>query len=476
MENVVSLVSGKGGSMQPTSGWVTSENMALFTDMYELTMADSYLRHGMNQWATFDLFVRHLPRNRAFLLNVGLEQVVHYLLNMRFSEDALAYLRSRKIFSEDFLAYLRNFRFHGTVWAMPEGTVFFPNEPVLRVTAPRIEAQIVETFLLNTINASVMYASKAARVVIAAQGRGVADFSPRRDHGTDAAMKVARASYIAGCVATSNVLAGHLYGIPITGTMAHSYVMSFPTELDAFRAFAADYPDNAVLLIDTYDTLQGARHAAIVAREMQQKGHKLRGVRLDSGDLVRLSREVRRILDEQGFPDVLIFLSGDLNEYRIRELLAAGAVADAFGVGTQMGTSADAPYVNGVYKIVEDEAGLKIKLSTGKVTLPGRKQVYRFYNGQGVMDHDLIALEEEPAPKDGEPLLVEVIREGELVYDLPSIQAIRERAAEQIHRLPERLRAIEVGPEATYRVEISPQLAVLRDKSIARAKEVEASV
>ncbi len=459
--------------MEPTFGWVTSENMALLTDMYELTMADSYLRHGMNQRATFDLFVRHLPRNRAFFLNVGLEQALHYLLNMRFSEDAIAYLRSQKVFSEEFLTYLRDFRFHGTVWAMPEGTVFFPNEPVLRVTAPRIEAQIVETFLLNTINASVMYASKAARVVIAAQGRGVADFSPRRDHGTDAAMKVARASYIAGCVATSNVLAGHAYGIPITGTMAHSYIMSFPTELDAFRAFASDYPNNAVLLIDTYDTLKGARHAAIVAREMQQRGHKLRGVRLDSGDLVRLSREVRRILNEEGFPDVLIFLSGDLNEYRIRDLLAAGAVADAFGVGTQMGTSADAPYINGVYKIVEDESGLKVKLSTGKATLPGRKQVYRFYNGQGVMERDLIALEEEPPPKGAEPLLVEVIRDGELVYDLPDIKAIRARAAEQMRCLPERLRAIEVGPEASYAVEVSPRLAALRDEIVARAREVE---
>ncbi len=459
--------------MDNTFGWVTSENMALLTDMYELTMADSYLRHGLNQWATFDLFVRALPPHRRFLLNVGLEQIVHYLINMRFSEDAIAYLRSRNVFSEEFLAYLRDFRFHGTVWAMPEGTVFFPNEPVLRVTAPRIEAQIVETFLLNTVNANVMYASKAARVVIAAQGRGVADFSPRRDHGTDAAMKVARASYIAGCVATSNVLAGHLYGIPITGTMAHSYVMSFPTELDAFRAFAFDYPHNAVLLIDTYDTLQGARHAVVVAREMQARGYKLRGVRLDSGDLVGLSREVRRILDEAGFPDVLIFLSGDLDEYRIQDLLRAGAAADAFGVGTRMGTSSDAPYVNGVYKIVEDETGLKIKLSTGKVTLPGRKQVYRFYDGQGKMTHDLVAMADETPPAQGEPLLVEVIREGELVYDLPSLDRIRDVAAAGLQALPDELRTIDDEVEATYPVQVSDQLAALRDEIISRARATE---
>lgn len=457
----------------PAFGWVTSDNMALFADLYELTMADSYLQHGMNQWATFDLFVRHLPRNRAFFLNVGLEQVVHYLLNMRFNDQALAYLHSLNRFSEDFLAYLRDFRFHGHVWAMPEGTVFFPNEPVLRVTAPRIEAQIVETFLLNTINANVMYASKAARVVLAAQGRGVADFSPRRDHGTDAAMKVARASYIAGCVATSNVLAGQAYGIPVTGTMAHSYVMSFPTELDAFRAFAQDYPDNAVLLIDTYDTLQGARHAVVVAREMLARGQHLRGVRLDSGDLVRLSRQVRQILNEAGFPDVLVFLSGDLNEYRIRDLLAAGADADAFGVGTQLGTSADAPYVNGVYKLVEDEFGLRMKLSTGKVTLPGRKQVYRFFDGRGRMVYDLIALEEEPAPPGGVPLLQEVIRDGDLVCDPPQLKAIRQRAAENLSALPDTLRVIDVDPEAVYEVRVSEQLASLRDQMVTQVRAAE---
>ncbi len=466
------IMHARDAHMNATFGWVSSANMALFTDMYELTMADSYLRHGLNQWATFDLFVRKLPPHRGFLLHVGLEQAVHYLLNMRFDEDAIRYLRQQKVFSEDFLAYLRDFRFHGHVWAMPEGTVFFPMEPVLRVTAPRIEAQIAETFLLNTLNANVMYGTKAARVVLAAQGRGVADFSPRRDHGTDAAMKVARASYIAGCVATSNVLAGHLYHIPITGTMAHSYVMSFPTELDAFRAYAADYPHNAVLLIDTYDTLQGARHAITVAREMRARGHELRGVRIDSGDLVTLSQQVRRMFDEAGFPHVLIFLSGDLNEYRIRDLLAAGAAADAFGVGTQMGTSADAPFVNGVYKLVEDEAGLKVKLSTGKVSLPGRKQIYRFYR-DGIMVRDEIHMHDEPAPPGGEPLLKEIIRDGALVAELPSLQAIRERAAAQLAALPEPLKALEVSQPAPYPVEISARLASLRDAMIVRAREIE---
>ncbi len=458
--------------MEPRFGWLTPDTMGLFTDMYELTMADSYLRHGMNQWATFDLFVRHLPPNRAFLLNAGLEPVVYYLLHMRFPEESLNYLREQGIFSDAFLDYLRHFRFRGHVWAMPEGTVFFPGEPVLRVTAPRIQAQILETFLLNTVNAYVTFATKAARVVIAAQGRGVADFSPRRDHGTDAAIKVARASYIAGCVATSNVVAGHLFGIPITGTMAHSYVMSFPTELDAFRAYAADYPDSAVLLIDTYDTLQGARHAIIVAKELRARGHELRGVRIDSGDLVTLSRRVRRMLDEAGFPNVRIFLSGDLDEYRIEELLNAGAAVDAFGVGTRMGTSVDAPYVGGVYKLVEDEAGLKMKLSTGKVTLPGRKQVYRFYEN-GRMHHDLITLADEPAPPGGVPLLQEIIRDGELVTDLPSLSHIRERAAQQLAALPDPLRLIHVPEDIHYDVRISPALHDLRQRMIQRTREIE---
>ncbi|NPA90981.1 MAG: nicotinate phosphoribosyltransferase [Chloroflexi bacterium] len=453
-------------------GWVTPENMALFTDMYELTMADSYLRHGMDQWATFDLFIRHLPPQRAFLLNAGLEPVVHYLLHMRFTQEAIEYLREQGIFSDAFLSYLRTFRFTGDVWAMPEGTVFFPGEPVLRVSAPRIQAQILETALLNITNAYVTFASKAARVVLAAQGRAVADFSPRRDHGMDAALKVARAAYIAGCAATSNVLAGHLFGIPITGTMAHSYVMSFPTELDAFRAYAADYPNNAVLLIDTYDTIQGAKHAIIVARELRARGYELRGVRIDSGDLVALSREVRRLLDEAGFPHVQIFLSGDLDEYRIRDLLAAGAVADAFGVGTRMGTSADAPYVGGVYKLVEDETGLKIKLSTGKLTLPGRKQVYRSYE-DGRMRYDVIALADEPPPEGTVPLLREIIRKGELVADLPTLSEIRERAAREMRALPDPLREIDVSYQDTYPVRISAKLRRLTEAVQAHVKRSE---
>ncbi len=462
-------------SRQPVLGWVDGENMALLTDLYELTMADSYFRRGKNQETTFDLFIRHLPPHRSYLVAAGLEQVLYYLAHIRFTPQAVDYLASLRLFSREFLDYLRGFRFTGTVWAIPEGEFFFPKEPVLRVTAPRIEAQIIETFLLNTINFQSMIASKASRVVQAARGRAVVDFSPRRDHGADAALKVARASYIGGCAGTSCTLAGQVFGIPVYGTMAHSYIMSFETELEAFRAFAQDFPTNALLLIDTYDTLQGARHAILVAREMEARGHRLRGVRLDSGDLVALSREVRKILDEAGLDYVRILLSGDLNEYKIQDLLDRGAVVDLFGVGTEMGTSRDAPSLGGVYKLVEDDMGPKIKLSAGKVTLPGRKQVYRVVDGQGVWKEDVIALEGEEVSfrEETYPLLVKVMEEGEVVYDLPSLKEIRSRCLEAVGRLPEGLKTLEAYPEEELPVRLSPALKVLTDRLIETYRELE---
>jgi nicotinate phosphoribosyltransferase len=336
---------------------VTPEHLALLVDLYELAMADSYLRHDMNDRATFALFVRSLPPNRTFLVSAGLQTALAGLEDLRFTDETVDYLAGLGLFSDAFLAYLRAFRFSGDVRAIPEGELFFPPEPLLEVSGPRIEAQIVETFLLNTLNYQVMVASKAARAVLAARGRGVVDFSPRRDHGVDAALKAARAAYLAGCTGTSNVLAGLHYGIPVVGTMAHSYVMSFSDELEAFRAFARDFPTNAVLLIDTYDTLQGARHAATVGREMAARGARLRGVRIDSGALAAHSRAVRAILDEAGLRDARIVLSGDLNEHRIAALLAQGAAVDAFGVGTELGTSADAP---------------RTRRATGSSSAPGR--------------------------------------------------------------------------------------------------------
>jgi nicotinate phosphoribosyltransferase len=449
-------------SSSPNAAWVTQENVGLLVDLYELTMADSYLREDLNQGATFDLFVRELPPNRNFLVFAGLEPVLEYLESLRFTPEALDYLKSLKLFSNRFLSYLERFRFTGDVWAVPEGEIIFPPEPLLELCAPRIEAQIVETFLLNQINFQTMIASKAARVVLAAQGRAVVDFSPRRDHGADAALKAARSTYIAGCAGTSNVLAGRIYRIPVYGTMAHSYVMSFEGELSAFRAFAKDFPDNVILLIDTYDTIQGAKHAVQIARELADQGHKVKGVRIDSGDLAALSREVRKILDDAGLSDIKILLSGDLNEYKIDRLLKAGAAADSFGVGTQLGTSYDAPALGGVYKLVEDERGYRVKLSAGKATLPGRKQIWRICDEKGVMCRDVLALAEERAPDSGaRPLLKPVMQSGRSLEPPEPLEQIRRRCLEALERLPEPLKGLERPEEFEYPLRLSPKLEKL---------------
>jgi nicotinate phosphoribosyltransferase len=326
------------------------QNIGLFTDFYELTMCASYFDNQKFEPATFDLFIRRLPPNRGYLLFAGLEQVLHYLQAVKFTEAHLSYLKKQG-FNQQFLDYLRNFKFTGDVWAAPEGTVAFPCEPLIRVTAPIIEAQLVETFLLNTVNLQTMIATKAARVVNAARGKAVIEFGLRREHGIDAGMKVAQCSYIAGCQGTSNVLAGFAYGIPVFGTMAHSFVMSYEQEIDAFRAFAKTFPSNSTLLIDTYDDMAGAEKAVVVAKELEKEGHKLSGVRLDSGDLAEISKKVRKLLDAKGLQYVRIFASGDLDEFKIEELRKQGAKIDAFGVGTKMGTSADKPYVDVIYKL-----------------------------------------------------------------------------------------------------------------------------
>jgi nicotinate phosphoribosyltransferase len=443
--------------MNAISDFVTEQTMGLLTDLYELTMAQSYFRGGRNEISTFDLFVRHLPARRGFLVSAGLDTVVAYLERLRFSDDAIAYLRTLNLFDEAFLGYLQRFAFTGDVRATPEGELVFPPEPLLEVTAPRIEAQVVETFLLNQINFQTMVASKAARVVLVARGRPVVDFSPRRDHGTDAAMKAARCSYLAGCAGTSNVLAGMTYGVPVSGTMAHSYVMSFDDELEAFRAYARHFPDQCLLLIDTYDTVEGARHAAIVATELRARGHRLRGVRLDSGDLATLSHKVRRILDDAGFPDVRILASGDLNEDKIRDLLDADAPVDLFGVGTEMGVSYDAPALGGVYKLVEDTRGYRIKRSTGKVTLPGKKQVWRVTR-DGRMSEDVIVLQDEPGPPGAQPLLVEVMRGGKRTWQEP-LKDARRRCRDRMASLPAPLQELDDG---AYPVRLSSRLEALR--------------
>jgi nicotinate phosphoribosyltransferase len=320
------------------------ESLSLLTDLYELTMAASYLENGMADPATFSLYIRKYPPNRSYFVASGLQDFLEYAVNFRFSESDLAYLESVGIFSGEFLHYLKNMRFTGSIRAMGEGTIFFEDEPILEVTAPVIEAQILETFAINTINLQSMIATKAARCIHAAAGRRLVDFSLRRTQGIDAGLKVSRSSHIAGFSATSNVLAGRLYGIPISGTMAHSYISSFGDETEAFRAFARSFPKRTVLLIDTYDTVAGAHKAVIVGKEMAKEGNRLLGVRLDSGDMAELSRQVRNILDDAGLQNVEIFASSSFDEYKIARTIKDNAKIDAFGVGTKMGVSADAPY------------------------------------------------------------------------------------------------------------------------------------
>lgn len=436
-------------------GFVDEENMSMFTDLYELTMCASYFDNKRFEPATFDLFIRRLPPNRSYFLFAGLEQVLLFLEKVRFKEEHTDFLKKQG-FEDEFLDYLRNFKFTGEVWSIPEGTIVFPNESLIRVTAPIIEAQLIETFILNTTNLQTTIATKASRVVIAAKGRPVIEFGLRREHGTDAGMKVARCSYMAGCNGTSNVLAGMKYGIPTFGTMAHSFVMLFEREIDSFRAFVKTFPDKSTLLIDTFDDIKGAEKAAIVAKELEERGFKLGGVRLDSGDLAELSKKVRELLDRNGLKYVKIFASGDLDEYKVEELLIEGAKIDAFGVGTKMGTSEDRPYVDIIYKLCErmnekGEFSPVMKLSKGKATLPGRKQVFRFKDERSNFVKDVIALEDEKI--NGEPLLVKVMEKGKIVYDLPSLEEIRKGALESFSKLPDKYKKLKDAPR--YPVHLS---------------------
>lgn len=437
--------------------------MSLFTDYYELTMCAAYFDNKNFETATFDLFIRRLPENRSYFLFAGLEDVLLYLQTIKFTDQHLSYLRDQG-FKEDFLNYLRDFKFTGEVWAVPEGTVAFPNEPLIRITAPIIEGQLVETFLLNSINLQTMIASKASRVVNAAKGKTVIEFGLRREPGIDGGMKVARSSYIAGCQGTSNVLAGLAYDIPVFGTMAHSFVMSYPKEIDAFRAFAKTFPDKSTLLIDTYDEIAGAEKAAIVAKELENRGFRLGGVRLDSGDLIQTSKKVRKLLDDQALQYVKIFASGDLDEYKIELLQNQNSPIDSFGVGTKMGTSADRPYLDGIYKLCETQSPDGnftpiMKLSKDKITLPGRKQVYRFNNTDGNFKKDVIALSDEPA--NGKPLLLKVMDKGKLTYNLPSIQEIRKTAEANVSMLPKQYHVLTNAP--IYPVELSQKLHLLTE-------------
>ena len=447
---------------EPTPLFLSDENLALATDLYQLTMAAGYVAEGMAEPATFEMFVRRLPPRRGYLVVAGLEQAVHGLLHMRFSDEAVAWLRGQDVFGhvgEGFFDYLRAFRFRGDVDAMPEGTLAFAGEPLVRVTAPLPDAQLVETFLLTCLNYPTLVATKAARVVDAAAGRPVVDFGTRRAHGPQAALLAARAAYIGGCVGTSNVLAGRQLGIRVFGTQAHSWVMAHPTEEEAFLTYHNLFPDHTTLLIDTYDTLAGARKAA-------QVGPAVGGVRLDSGDLAALSKGVRRILDRAGLRNTRILASSDLNEYRIAELVRRRAPIDAFGVGTEMVTSADAPALSGVYKLVEQRvAGRdvpRVKQSAHKATYPGRKQVWRRRDKRGRLLRDLIALADET--HEGEPLLAPILRNGTLVAPLPALDEARDRAAQGLELLPPRFRRLDEPAE--FPVRRSPRLDALLAQAV----------
>ncbi len=448
-------------TVQPKPLFLNDENVCIATDFYQLTMAAGYFERRRSPTATFELFVRNLPEHRSYLIMAGLEQAIHYLKNLKFTGRYLKYLKNLPIFknvSKEFFDYLRNLRFSGDLYAVPEGTVVFANEPILRVTAPVIEAQIIETYLLSVINYQTLVATKASRVVHAAKGKDVIDFGTRRAHGPQAGVLAARACFVGGCVGTSNVLAAYELGIPAIGTMAHSWVMTYDDEYESYKDFHKIFPRDTVLLIDTYDNVIGARLATKI-------GKKLKGVRLDSGNITLLSKKVRKILDDAGLKHAKIVASGDLNEYKISEMLRKGAPVDSFGVGTEMVTSKDAPSLGGIYKLVEQEQGgrliPKMKFSEDKATYPAKKQVYRIYDNDGKFKKDIIGLPDEAF--DAKGLLLPVIKKGKVVYKTPAIQEVQKVAKRNVSLLPDRFKRLDC--KASYPVTVSRRLSRIRDNT-----------
>jgi len=458
------------------SGILSTEQLSLFVDYYELTMGKADFDHKNNSIITENYFIRKIPQGE-YLLTAGLEQVVHYITNITFRDEDLKWLKGTKPeLGSDYLDYLREFKFDGDVYAIPEGTPVFPNEPIINVTGKSIDVQLFETYLLDIMNFQTLIATKTSRIVRNANGRSCIDFGPRRAHGRDAAVLGARAAYIGGAVATSLVLAGRLFGIPYVGTMAHKFIQDRESELEAFRDYARSFPENTTLLIDTYDSIEGAKNACIVAKEMERNGYKLNGVRLDSGDLLELSKDVRKILDDENLEYVKIFASSDLDEYRIKELVEKGAPIDSFGVGTRLITGANynpidgtggVSAIAGVYKHVERyENGkfvptYKRSEEEGKTTLPGRKQVYRLSDKKGNHVKDVISLWDESV-SDAEPLLMPIIKQGKIVYDFPSIDQIREESIAKLEKIPEQVKQIE-SPQK-YQVELSEKLSQLLEE------------
>ena len=442
----------------------------LLTDLYQLTMLQTYFAAGMRGTAVFELFVRKLPDSRNFMVAAGLEQALEFLENLRFGHEELAWVRESGLFKADFADQLAGMRFTGDVHAMPEGTVFFPNEPILRVTAPIPEAQLVESRLLNLVHYETVVATKAARSVLVAPGKQLVDFGLRRAHGAEAGMLAARAAYIAGYTGTATVLAAARFGIPVFGTMAHSFVEAHENETQAFEDFARAFPKGTVFLVDTYDTETGVEKVAALAPRLAREGIAVKGVRLDSGDLVALAKSARAILDAAGLRESVVFASGNLDEYVIANLLAQEAPIDGFGVGTSLTTSLDVPSLDAVYKLQEYAGKPRRKRSTGKATWPGRKQVYRHYTADGRFEHDVVALESDV--QSGEPLLVPVMQAGRRTQPQEDISALRIRAQRQLQGLPPLLRSLDTA--APYPVEIAPglrELAEALDREMAAVAE-----
>ncbi|MFX1427027.1 MAG: nicotinate phosphoribosyltransferase [Promethearchaeota archaeon] len=446
-----------------SSGFVSDNNMILSTDFYQLTMSAAYFQYNLennikeeDDIATFELFVRKFPKNRNYLIFAGLEQVVQYLLNARFTDRTIDFLRKKAVFKKIdpsfFDVYLPNFKFNLDLWAMEEGNFFFPNEPIIRIQGPMIHAQLAETYILNVINFQTLVASKASRIRNIAPDKVLLEFGTRRSHSPLAGVYAARASYVAGFNGTSNVVADIELGINSTGTMAHSFVQKFDEEINSFRTYYKFYDDNSILLIDTYDTEKGAEKCV-------EFNNNIKGVRIDSGDLIDHAKKVRKILDQKGCDKVLIVASSDLNEYKIKEIMDKNSPIDAFGVGTELATSRDDPTISGVYKLIEYNKIPKIKISEEKITYPGIKQVYRFYDKDRLFKYDLLALYDEPVLTNSESLLKPVLKKGKLVKDLPELDDIQQFYNENIRNLPEMYKSLE--GEQIHSLKISEKLSQL---------------
>jgi nicotinate phosphoribosyltransferase len=432
----------------------------VLTDLYQLAMLKAYHDRGMNQTAVFEFYIRTLPPQRNFLMAAGLEQVLEYLESLKFSQQERDWMKNSGRFPEDFVDSLADFRFTGDVDALPEGTVFFANEPVIRITAPLPQAQLAESRIINILQMQTMIASKAARMVLTAPGKTLLDFGLRRAHGAEAGLFTARASYLAGFNGSATVPAEPFYGVPVFGTMAHSFIQAHPDEATAFKDFAHSWPDNTIFLLDTYDTVKAAHKVVALARDLKKEGISIHGVRLDSGDLAQLAKQVRSILNEGGLKDTRIFASGNLDEYALERLIAQQAPIDGFGVGTRLAVSEDAPTLECVYKIQECDGQPQRKRSQGKATWPGKKQVFRTFDAQGKMQEDHLAMEDETLP--GEPLLKPCMRNGKRVSPPAPLEQWRTHAARQLDQLPEALRSLEPAPP--YLVHISQKIRDLANR------------